>query len=200
MDIFDTDFNGYVYKVELKTKGIGCSFPDDIEPDVKTEYFFNIIRTLINSFKNDLKLYVVSYLQKIGKFNCIEKHYGVWKKLNLNNIFFANSNNEVFLEKNGKSLMIAYAEINENEINNLLKMQLPIIVFAKETAMSDIFKKEMDILSEPSHIKSNLLQAGSIIVEILDLGIDGFSIFVYSKHDNCKFDSKKLKEELKLSL
>ncbi len=200
MDIFETDFNGWLYKVKLKTKGIGCAFSDDIGPDAQLEYFKNLILILKNSFEEDLKLYVISYFRKAGKFNCVEKYYGIWKALNKKNIVFANSNHEVFLEKNGESWMSAYAEINENEIKNLLKMQFPIIVFANETVMSDLFSKEINVLNDPELIKSYLLQTDSIIVEIADLCDEGFTIFIYSKSDNDKFDSKKVMEELKHSL
>ena len=196
MDYIDTEYNGYPHSVSVKTKGICCT---SMESDKHTEIFNDfgkIICALKRFYNNDSNLYVISFISKIGKFNSAEKRKGLWGNLLTKNILFSCSSKEFDFSEDGESILIGYASVEDTEIGNLFKITNPIIVLSQENTISDIFNKGVSVINPESKIKNELLAKNSIIIEIIDLGVDGCSLFLYTQQDNENFDSIKLKNML----
>ena len=86
--------------------------------------------------------------------------------------------------------------VEDKEIGNLFKINNPIIVLSKENTIADIFNEGFSAISSESKIKDKLLVKDSIIIETIDLGVDGRSLFLYTQQDNENFDCAKLKDML----
>ncbi len=195
MEYIDTQYNGYPYSVNLKTKGICCTSIDgDKRPEIFTD-FEKIICALKRLYSNDLKLYVISFVSKIGKFNSVEKRKGIWG-LSTKNSLFSGLSREYDFFKDGKSMLIGYASVEDKDIVNLFKINKPIIVLSQEQTIVDMFSEGFSAISSESKIKDKLLEKGSIIIEALDLGVDGRSLFLYAQQNNENFDCEKLKDVL----
>ena len=195
MEYIDTKYNGYPYSVNIKTKGICCTSTDsDKRPEIFTD-FEKIICALKRFYSNDLKLYVISFISKIGKFNSVEKRKGIWG-LSTKNSLFRDSSREYNFCEDGKSMLIGYASVEDKEIGDLFKINNPIIVLSQEQTIVDMFNERFSAISSESKIKDKLLEKGSIIIETLDLGVDGRSLFLYAQQHNENFDCAKLKDML----
>ncbi len=196
MDYIDTTYNGYPHSVSVKTKGICCT---SMESDKHTEIFNNfekIICALKRFYNDNLKLYVINFISKIGKFNCVEKRKGLCGNLLTKNSLFSCPCKEFVFFEDGKSILIGYTSVEDTEICNLFKITNPIIVLAQEKTISDMFNKGVSVINPESKIKDRLLAKDSIIIESINLGVDGCSLFLYTQQDNKNFDSIKLKNML----
>lgn len=195
MEYIDTQYNGYPYSVNIKTKGICCtSIDSDKRPEIFTD-FEKIICALKRFYSNDFKLYVISFVSKIGKFNSVEKRKGIWGLSTKNSLFSCSSREYDFFE-DGKSMLIGYASVEDKDIENLFKINNPIIILSQEQTIVDMFSEGFSAISSESKIKDKLLEKGSIIIETLDLGVDGRSLFLYAQQNNENFDCEKLKDML----
>ncbi len=196
MDYIDTEYNGYPHSVSVKTKGICCT---SMESDKHTEIFNDfgkIICALKRFYNNDFNLYVISFISKIGKFNSTEKRKGLWGNLLTKNSLFSCSSKEFDFSEDGESILIGYASVEDTEISNLFKIINPIIVLSQENTISDMFNEGISAINPESKIKNELLAKNSIIIEIIDLGVDGRSLFLYTQQNNENFDNTKLKNML----
>lgn len=63
---------------------------------------------------------------------------------------------------------------------------MPVICFAMENEIKKLFDCGYDILGDISRIKDYLLECNSLLVELLDLGYDGNSLFLYAKKGSDK--------------
>lgn len=200
MQVLETNFNGYIHKVQMATHGL-CVTSSDNETNVNFfDKFLCVTKSLSEFLKNKYNLYIIKYFDKVGKFNSLEKYYGIWKRLNQKNILYENSSREVIIESDKKSVMVAYSIVNCNEINNLLNDDENIIAFATESVIHKLFDSNSEYLDCPEHIKEMLLNENSCLIEYLDLGSEGMSLFVYSKRDNIILDWQEIKNVIGRSI
>jgi hypothetical protein len=59
--------------------------------------------------------------------------------------------------------------------------------FAKEANITNLFNQNYAVLSNPSKIKDFLLEQDCLMVELLDLGYDGSSLFIYTISESTNF-------------
>ena len=193
MQIVETTFNGYIYKVNIETCGL-CITSTDNEFNINlSDEFLRVIKTLSKFFKDKYSLFNVQYFNKIGKFNRIEKYYGIWRYLKQSGISFKNSSDEIAIESDNISSMIAYSKVNCDEVDNLFKCTNNIVVFAKDNTMHQVFCPIDKSLIYPEYIKETLLNKDSLLVEYLELGSEGSSLFLYAKKDNMILDWERVK-------
>lgn len=184
MQIVETTFNGYIYKANTETFGL-CITSTDNEVNVNfLDKFLHIIKTLSGFFKNKYNLYNVQYFNKVGKFNRVEKYYGIWRYLKQSGISFKDSSDEITIESDNRSAMIAYSKVDCDEVNNLFNSSNNIAVFANDNTMRQVFCPGNKSLIYPEYIKEALLNKDSLLVEYLELGSEGSSLFLYAKKDN----------------
>lgn len=87
-------------------------------------------------------------------------------------------------------------KFQSNEINNLFILNSPIIVFANGRTISELFKMDFKLLVDPIAIKTFLIDNNSILLDFLNLGVDGSSLFIYSKYNNSIINYDQLRNKL----
>lgn len=195
MIVLDTDYKGYPYDVNIDTKGICVSSSNNVtQIEQSIADYEKVINKLIYYFHDEYELYLINYYRKVGEFNSIEKYYGIWNRLKQNNISFKCAQSEKTLKLNGESIIVSFSKVMKCEINNLFKVNNSIIVLAEEKNINSLFESNCDVFASPNIVKEELLKSNSIIIEALDLGYDGNSLFIYAKRDNKKLNCEKLKK------
>lgn len=182
IEIVKNEYSGYPYKANVKTNSF-CFLSDVEDDEAKIEYK-RIIEMFSEVFRNTFHLYVIIYYTLDRSFNRVEKYYGIWKDLAKNNIAFQKSYNEIYFDADGKHTMIAYAQVESNEISNLFHVMsrvIPITVLANQKIMDGLFHSSRDVLCKPERIMEYLLNENAILIDHLDLGVDGSSLIIYSK-------------------
>lgn len=178
--ILKKDYSGYPYKANVKTNAYCFVTTSNSQKENEIEYG-NIIKMFAEIFKATYGLYVLNYNCKEGEFNAVEKHNGVWKPLKLTGKCFENISEELYYRDNGKSLVLSYAKVMDAEIPYLFKLNFPIIVLANDKIIKKLLNCDNGVLFYPEKIKEFLLANKAVIMEYLNIGVDGSSLFVYSK-------------------
>lgn len=196
VNVFDSDFNGYLYKATCETEAIGISVENSMDDsrEASLEMSFEIYAKLLAQYldsNNNVDLYLIAYDSKIGKFNAIERHNGIWNGLKKKGIAFSNTSKEKEFYELGESFFIAYAKVIKKEISNLFILNNAIICFAEQEEINNLIHKDYNILGSISKIKDYLLDRNCLFVELLDLGYDGNSLFLYAKKDSDKLANVK---------
>lgn len=196
--VFNSDFNGYINKANIKTETVGVTLNDEFLGgkdcyEISINLFTRILEKVINLFP-DKDLYIIDKKTKDGCFNRIELYKGIWK----DSVFKGEQIEKVFKGENF-SVMLGSSKVLFNEISDLLKMWNSVICFASADIIKRLFDQDINLLKSFSNIKDYLLENQCLLVEHLDLSFDGNSLFFYEKTKSDKLEIiKKICQDINI--
>lgn len=196
--VFNSDFNGYINKANIKVEAVGVTLNDESlggkdSYKISINLFTRILEKAINLFP-DKDLYIIDKKIKDGCFNRIELYKGLWK----DSVFKGEKIEKVFMGGNF-SVMLGSSKVLLNEISDLLKMWNSVICFASADIIKRLFYQDINLLKSFSTIKDYLLENQCLLVEHLDLSFDGNSLFFYEKTKSDKLEIiKKICQDINI--
>ena len=196
--VFNSDFNGYINKANIKVEAVGVTLDEDYFGEknyyeISIKFFERILGKIFNSFSGK-NLYLIDKKTKDGHFNRIELYKGLWK----DSAFKGEQVEKIFTSGN-ISYILGSSKVLFNEIKDLLKMWDSVICFASANVIENLFFQDTNLLKDFSTIKDYLLENQCLLVEHLDLSFDGNSLFFYEKTRSDKLELiKEICQSLKI--
>ena len=197
MKIYSSEFKGHqVYNPTANFVSVG--FDTGLithKPQVTREEWQEYISAIQKySSYTKTELFLIAHREAVAPFTRIEKYNGLKKQLEgclanadiCNDIYTCNALNKHF--------MYSGCSITDENTESAFSVSNRIIWFGTKTVFDDIVNN-ISNYDDPTAIKNELLNRDCVLVELLDLGIDGNTMFFMSSPNAMQ----KIKELFPLS-
>ncbi len=196
--VFVSDYNGDIINPRWNVTSICISFNDsELKYNFNDSKYTETLEWITDLLSDHVKLYELFMLRKPGRFNRIDKYYGIWKKLLNKNIEFSITFPEKYFLFDSCEVMVAIAEIEPHKIKEALALCSnrccgAMLFFSKYNIIYEHIHDKKIFLTDMKTI-DYLLDNDATIICTSDFYPEERVLYLYGKNGNKEIELMKSK-------